>query len=314
MKIMHQLTAFRLHHLPAATLLVLLTIPSIQCTKSGSSNSSTSKGTSGALLSKEVLVAADASGSTVDSMVTNYQYDGNNNVNGLQQSSLVTVSGAMITTSVSYSMTYSGNLISGLTGTINETVSSGIVNVSASTQVSTSFQSSGGHVVSYVQKATTTGSPLVPFTPETANDSVLLTYDGSGNISSLTVYQINPATKAYALNSTETFTFSGGNLATTVVVAYAGGTATDTFTTDYSYDGKNSAAPNYIFPGIAIVNVNNLTKTSQTETGVNPGSVVTTYTTTYNSANQPATSQATVATTPTSSGLIATENITYTYQ
>jgi hypothetical protein len=310
---MNQLPAFRLKHLAAAALLLLM-VPSIHCTKSGASSSSSGKGANGALLSKEVLVAADAAGVTVDSMVTNYQYDGNNNVNGLQQSSVVTAASAQITTSINYSMAYSGNVISGLTGTINENVVDGIVNLSATTKVNTSFQSSGGHVTSYVQKATTTGSTLIPPTPETANDSVLLTYDASGNISTLTVYQINPSTKSYELNSTETFTFSTGNLAETVVVTYAGGAATDTFTTDYQYDGKNSAAPAYIFPGIAIVNVNNLTKTSETETGVNPGSVVTTYTTTYTSANQPATSQATVATTPLSSGIIATENITYTYQ
>lgn len=314
---MNQLPAFRFHHLTATVLLILLITASISCKKSSSSTSSTDstgKSGSGALLSKYVLVAANVSGATVDSVVYNYQYDGNNNLTGLQQSTTITLSGAVSGTTISYTMTYSGNVITGLTGTANENVTISSNSYSATTQVNTTFQSSGGHVTSYVQHATTTGSPLVPTSPLLANDSALLTYDAKGNIATLTLYQIDPQNGQYLLSSTESFTFSGGNLSQTVLVTYAGGVAADTFTSNYQYDSKVSAVPLYLVPGIAIINANNLTQSVDTETGVNPGSVTTNYTNTYNSANQPSSSTATVTTTPANSGVIATENITYTYQ
>jgi hypothetical protein len=87
----------------------------------------------------------------------------------------------------------------------------------------------------------------------------------------------------------------------------------DTYTTVYTYDSKLAAAPLYLYPGIGTVSKNDVTQTIDTETGDNPGSVATTCTTTYNSANQPVSTKATVTTVPASPG-IATENITYTYQ
>jgi hypothetical protein len=312
---MNKITTFRLPHLLIFLLLLSLSIPSVNCSKSSSSSTtdSTGTGSKGSLLSKEVLVAADGSGATVDSIVSNFQYDGKGNLTGLQQSNNVSVSGAVSTTGIGYTMTYSGNVITGLTGTVNESVTFMSTTYAATVQVTTSFQSSGGHVVSYVQKAVTSGSSLVPVTPETASDSVLLTYDAGGNIATLSIYQISPVSGAYELNSMESFTFSQGNLSQTVVVTYGGGVAEDTFTTSYSYDTKVSAAPVWVVPGVAIINANNLTQTSDVETGVNPGSVTTAYTTTYNSANQPSSSKAIVTTTPANTGEIATENITYTY-
>jgi hypothetical protein len=63
-----------------------------------------------------------------------------------------------------------------------------------------------------------------------------------------------------------------------------------------------------------VISLNDLTQSVVTETGSNAGTVTTAYTTTYNSANQPSSSKATVTTTPSNPGTIATENITYTYQ
>ncbi len=64
---MNQLPSFRLYHLTAAALLILLITASTGCTKSSNSssstnNDSTNKGTSGTLLTKEILVGANSSG------------------------------------------------------------------------------------------------------------------------------------------------------------------------------------------------------------------------------------------------------------
>jgi hypothetical protein len=259
----------------------------------------------GALLTQEILVATNSANVTIDSTVTTYSYDGNKNLTGLQQNSLVTDSGASFTTNLSYSMTYSGNPISGLTGSVAESVVFASITYSSTTQINTTFQSGGGKIIAFVQKTSTSGSSIIPTTSETANDSALLTYNTNGNVATYTVYQ---------LNSQESFTYSSNNLAQSLNIVYDAGIAVDTFTTVYQYDTKLSAAPLYLVPGVAVLSVNDLTQSSVTETGVNPGSVITNYTTTYNTANQPETSTVTVTTTPSNPGSIAKQTITYTYQ
>jgi hypothetical protein len=300
-------------------IIALLLTASVGCKKSGSSSSSSSsdstgKGSTGALLTEEILVATNSANVTIDSTVTTYSYDGNNNLTGLQQNSVVSDSGASFTTNLTYSMTYSGNLISGLTGSVAETVIFDNKTYASTTQVSTTFQSANGKIIGYVQKTSTSGTSIIPTTSETANDSALLTYNTNGNVATCTVYQLNPLVPGYLLNSQESFTYSGSNLTQSINVVYDAGIAVDTFTTVYTYDTKLSAAPLYLVPGVAVLSINDLTQSSVTETGTNPGSVITNYTTTYNAANQPATSTVTVTTTPSNSGSIAKETITYTYQ
>lgn len=303
-------------HLVAQTALALILIASsIGCKKSGSSGPSGpgSPGGGGALLTKEVLVAANSSG-TIDSIVTTYQYNGNNELSTLQQTSTSSISGDVITTSLSYNITYSGNLVSSLTGSYTESAQTPSQTVSSTTQISTTFQSSSGHVVSYIQTASTSGSPFIPLTPQTASDSALLTYDGNGNITTCTIYEIEPGLTGYQLASQESFTYASSNLAQSVTIIYLAGIAVDTFTTAFQYNTKLSSAPLYIVPGVAVISLNDLTQSIVTETGDNPGSVTTSYTTTYNSANQPTSSKATVASVPSNPAGITAETITYTYQ
>jgi hypothetical protein len=314
---MNQLPTFRLSHLIPAALLPLLITSSISCTKSSSSsnnNDSTGKSGNGALLAKEVLVAANSSGTTVDSMVTTYQYNGNNELSTLQQTSIYSESGDVVTTSLNYNITYSGNLVSSLTGSYTESAQTPTQTVSSTTQISTTFRSGGGQIVSYIQTASTSGTPFIPLTPETGNDSALLTYDANGNASTYTIYEIQPGLSGYTLASKESFTYASSNLSQSVNIIYLEGIAIDTFTTAYQYNTKLSSAPLYIVPGVAVISLNDLTQSVVTETGTNPSTVTTSYTTTYNSANQPASSKATVTTTPSNPGIIATETITYTYQ
>ncbi len=318
---MNQLQAFRLHHLTAMALLMLLITASTSCTKSSNSSSNSSdssnngKGGSGALLTQEVLVVTNSSApTTVDSIVTSYQYNSNNQVSGMQQNSTFEDSAGSLTTNLSYMVTWSGNLPSSLSGTYIETAQDGAFNESATIAINTTFQSIGGQIVSYVQRtSTTSGTVFFPPTQISGNDSALLTYDASGNISTYNIYNIPNGSSAYEPSSFTTYTYSAGNLTQTVEDIYVAGVEVDTYTTVYQYDSKLAAAPLYLYPGIATISTNDLTQTTDTETGTNPGSVTTTYVTTYNSANQPASTVATATTTPSTSG-ITTETITYTYQ
>lgn len=315
---MNQLPAFRIRHLTATTLLILLIAASTSCKKSSSSsssNDSSGKSGNGALLTQEVLVAANASGATIDSMATNYQYNSNNQVTGFQQNSTYSESGATETTDVTYTLTWSGNLPSSLTGTFTETAQDGSVNESAAIAINTTFQSSGGQIVSYVQHtSTTSGTSFIPATQITGNDSALMTYDANGNLSTYNIYILPNNSSTYEPFSFTTYTYSGGNLTQAAEVVYVVGIQTDTYTTVYQYDSKLAASPLYLYPGIATLSANDVTGSTDTETGDNPGSVTTTLSTTYNTANQPVSAKATVTTVPSSSLGVATENITYTYQ
>src|SRR5580658_4187589 len=318
---MNQSLSFRLHHPIAAALLILLITTFTGCTKSSNSsssnnnNDSTSKSGNGSLLKQEVLVAANASGVTVDSIVTSFQYNSNNLVTGYQENSILTDSGATVTTNLSYTVTYSGNLPSSLTGTFTETAQDGALNESATVAINTTFQSSGGRIVSYVQHTnTTSGTVFIPPTQITGNDSALLTYDASGNLSAYNIYNIPNGSSTYEPFSETTYTFSGGNLTQSVENVYVVGIQTATYTTVYQYDSKLAASPLFLYPGIAAIITNDLSQTTETETGLIPQTIVTAYNTTYNSANQPASTAATLTITPSNSGGIASEKITYTYE
>jgi hypothetical protein len=319
---MNQLPSFRLHHLTTATLLILLITASVSCQKSSSSNSSnnnnndsTGKSGNGSLLKQEVLVAANASGVTVDSIVTSFQYNSNNLVTGYQENSILTDSGATVTTNLSYTITYSGNLPSGLTGTFTETAQDGALNESATIQINTTFQSGSGQIVSYVQRTnTTSGTVFIPPTQITGNDSALLTYDASGNLSAYNIYNIPNGSSTYEPFSETTYTFSGGNLTQSVENVYVVGIQTATYTTVYQYDSKLAASPLFLYPGVAAIITNDLSQTTETETGLIPQTIVTAYNTTYNSANQPASTTANLTITPNNSGGLASEKITYTYE
>jgi hypothetical protein len=315
---MNQLPAFRLHHLTAATLLILLIAASTSCkksTSSSSSNDSTGKSGNGALLTQEVLVVTNSSAATtVDSIVNSYQYNSNNLMTGMQQNSTFADSVGSLTTNLSYTVTWASNLPSSLSGTFVETAQDGVVSESATIQINTTFQSGGGQIVSYIQRtSTTSGTVFFPPTQITGNDSALLTYDASGNLSTYNIYNIPNGSSTYEPFSFTTYTYSGGNLVQAAEVVYLAGIQTDTYTTVYQYDSKLAAAPFFLYPGISTISTNDLTGSTDTETGINPGTVTTTYSTTYNAANQPASTTATVTTIPASSG-ITTENITYTYQ
>jgi len=211
---------FRLHHLTDIALLILLITCSISCQKSSNSSSSNTsdtsnngKGGNGALLKQEVVVVTNSSGATVDSIVASYQYNSNNLVTGMQQNSTYADSIDSLTTNLSYTVTWSGNLPSSLSGTFVETAQDGAFNESATIQINTTFQSSGGQIVSYIQRtSTTSGTVFFPPTQITGNDSALLTYDASGNLSTYNIYNIPNGSSTYEPFSFTTYTFGSGNL------------------------------------------------------------------------------------------------------
>jgi hypothetical protein len=95
---------------------------------------------------------------------------------------------------------------------------------------------------------------------------------------------------------------------------YVAGILFDTLTTVYQYNGKLSAAPFYIALGVPAGVINDLTQVTETQGGLNPRNDVSSYATTYNSANQPSSSVVTVTETPAYSGDLGTEKITFFYQ
>jgi hypothetical protein len=284
--------------------------PSTSSTDTTKSSSGTGSGT--ALLKTEVLSMQAGALGTVDSVVYQFQYNSTNQLSGLQETTISSFSGTTFNTVINYAYTYSGSLVSSIAGTVNESVTGTSGNYNSTTTAKISFQSSGGKITGYVQTTTTTGSSLIPTTPETANDSAVITYDGSGNVASYNLYLLSSGT--YIPWTQETFTLGGGNLTGTVVNDYDAGVETNTQTSAYTYNSKFPASPYYGIPGVPISSANDVTGLVQTTTGVNPASISFTYTSTYNSANQPSSSSVAVTQTPANADNITSEQITYTYQ
>src|SRR5580704_7628079 len=184
------------------------------CSKSTSPSSSTGPGGTGTnpLLSEEVIVGKNTAGATVDSVVIQYQYDANKNITQVQQSMNAEISGIIETSMLTYNFTYTGSLLSSMTGSVVQSLQNGAQTYNSTTQVYASFISSGGHITSYVQTASTSGSGPFPVTPETGNDSALIQYDASGNISGFTLYQVGSGNAGYQLISQQNFTYSNGNM------------------------------------------------------------------------------------------------------
>ena len=297
----------------------------VACSKSSSSNpssssssstdttkSSSGSGSGSGLLKQEVLTMQAGSLGTIDSVVYQFQYNSSNQLSGLQQTTISSFSGTTFNTAISYTYTYSGSLVSSIAGTVNESITGTSGTYNSTTTLTMTFQSAAGKITGYVQTATTTGSPLIPATPETANDSAVITYDGSGNVASYDLYLLSSG--SYIPWTQETFTLSSGNMTGTVLNEYVAGVLTNTQTTAYTYNSKLAASPYYGIPGVPINNANDVTGESQTTTGTNPATLSYTYTTTYNSANQPSSSSVAVTQTPANADNITGEQITYTYQ
>jgi hypothetical protein len=302
---------FFLRFLPGGMIAAILILIVQGCQKTGMTSSSSGGGT--ALLSKEVIVGFNAQNTQLDSIVMDFQYNGSHNLSQLQQATVSSDSGAVFNQSLTYNFTYAASLISGVTGSYTESIQYGSQTLNAATQINTSFTASGGKIVSYVQTTTTTGSPIIPITTETGNDSATLAYDANGNLSTYIIYQKQYQDPNYSLLSKQTFTFSGGNLSQSVNVLYVEGFSVDTVTTVYEYNSKLSAAPIFIFPGVNISSINDLTQVTLTTNGVNPSVVTSTYQTTYNANNQPVSSTVTVATTPANQGTLTKEDFSYFY-
>jgi len=305
-------------------IVVWIVASAVACSKSSSSGPSTSSNTdttkssstgtgSGAgLLKTEVLSMQAGTLGTIDSVVYQFQYNSSNQLSGLQQTTISSFSGTTFNTAISYTYTYSGSLVSSIAGTVNESVTGSSGTYNSSTTLTLTFQSAAGKITGYVQTATTTGSSLIPATPENANDSAVITYDGSGNVASYNLYLLDSGT--YIPWTQETFTLSSGNIASTVLNEFVAGVQTNTQTSTYTYNSKVAASPYYDIPGVPINNANDVTAETQTTTGINPATLGYTYTTTYNSANQPSSSSVAVTQTPANTYNITGEQITYTYQ
>jgi hypothetical protein len=304
---------------------VALMISALGCSKSnppgysgspsgGTTGGGTTTGSgSNPLLSKEVLVAKNAAAADEDSIVTLFTYDGNKNLTQTEQTTFSNIAGASLTISITYHFTYSNKLISGFTGTVDQTYLDAGQTFSSNSQISSVFHASGSRIDYYVQSVSTSGSAPLPVTLETGNDSATLTYDASGNLSTLNIYQLSQGSSEYQQISQQNFTYSNGNLSKSINVESVSGIVTNTVTSLFQYDSKISAAPIFIVPGVPVNSTNDLSSSTQTTTGLNAQTISTTYQTNYNSTNQPVNSLAALTITPQNPENIATETITYTY-
>jgi len=309
------------HHVSAKCFFLIVAIVlTASCTKTGTSSSSSSSnntnnnGGGAALLTKEVIVGWNHLNVEDDSIVFTLQYDANDNLLETQQSTTSVDSNITFTSNLTYNFTYSGNLISAISGTFTQNAVGNSINFNATTQINTAFTSSGGKITGYVQTTNTTGNPILPVTTITGNDSAIFTYDASGNLATYVIYQKEQGTPGYTLLSNESFTFNNGSLTQTVNVLYVAGVEEETVTTAYQYDTKLSPSPLFIAIGVPIGMKNDISQVTETHSGIPNQTDVSSYATTYNSANQPVSSTVTVTETPAYSGDLGTEKITYTYQ
>ena len=274
-------------------------------------------GTTGAtaLLTKVTLVGTNAVNNTVESAATLISYDANDNFTQTQFTDTSFGLDITFTTNEITTFTYGGSLISNLTEAIT-TQTSVLGQAPYGTNDSTyvTFYSSGGQVTYFttINKISTTG--VFPTTVTTL-DSSLVSYDANGYITSYTVYQQDTVPGGlYNLFYTQMFTYSGGNLAGYVLVNYSTPNQSTT-TATYTYNNHYAASPFYnIIPGIFIKSANDVSGLSLTQTGVNAGSTVYTYNTTYNSSNQPTLASVAVSMTPTNASFPVAETIQYYYQ
>lgn len=292
------------------TYLLFAPVLALGCSKGGSTRTTAGDG---ALLSKEVLVYKNADASSLDSVTTMLAYNTDNTPSQFEQYTYSLFSGGTTTADLTYNFTYSGGLIAGFTGMVKQVASASTL-FTQTTMLSTTFHSTAGKVDGYIQTASVSGAAFFPETPETGNDSALITYDASGNISTYTIYQEARGATTYVLLTQTTFTFAGGNLVQSVTQEYVGGVAEGTVTTIYTYNTHLSATPLYIIPGVATKITNDVSAMSETTTGVNAGSVAVTFTSTYNTADQPVISSGPVTITPVTSAAFTQESISYEYE
>ena len=296
-------------------LIVLGCISALACGCTKTSSSSTGPpNSSGSLLSTEVIVAKNHLNQTVDSIVYSYTYGANGNLSRMIETTNSMDSIYAASTSLTYNFTYSGNILSGITGSFTQSSSANNVMNSASTQIESTFTSSDGKLTGYVQVTSTSGTPYLPITSTTGDDSAIFTYDAMGNLATYDIYREYPGEPGYLPASKESYSFNGSALTQTVYLFYVSGILEDTTTTHYTYNSSVAASPLYIAFGVPITVPNDISGIDFTTTGLLPNTVTSTYTSTYNAANQPVTTVVNFTETPSNTGDVLTENITYTYQ
>jgi hypothetical protein len=268
-----------------------------------------------ALLTKVTLSGSNAANNTVESATTLIDYDANDNFTQTQFTDTANDLDITFITNEITTFTYGASLISSLTEAIT-TQTSVLGQTPYGTNDSTyiTFYGSGGQVTYFtsINRISTVGVPYP--TSLTTLDSSLVTYDQNGYISTYTVYEEDTVPGAYHLFYKQTFTYNGKNLAGYSLVNYATPNQSTT-TATYTYNNHFSASPFYsIIPGIFIQSQNDISELSLTQTGVNAGNTIYSYSTTYNSSNQPTLSSVVISMTPTNASIPVAETIHYYYQ
>jgi hypothetical protein len=310
---------------PLAWLSAALVILAVACSKGGLTSPGGGTG-SGALLAKEVSVNRVAQENQLDSVVTLYTYNTNKTLSETEVTSVVESAELTSHQTIITNISYAGGLISGLTGTSTDTiVYPGNITGYVTAQTTINYVASGSRIVSYVEQIS--GTTTFPGTQlqnlETYSvDSALINYGGNGQVSSYVDYH-REGTGAYVEYYTETYTYSGSNLAQTLIIqndlGHPGAAYVDTTTSVYSHDGRtNTSSTVTIVPGVYVNSVDNLSKLSITTVGFAPSTSTATYNTTLNSSNQPVSSTTnltlTITTNTATTTTTATETDSFFYQ
>jgi hypothetical protein len=266
------------------------------------------------LLTKVVLVGRNASNNVVESATTIISYDANDNFIESQFTETSSSLDITITTNEVTQFTYGASLISSLTESITTQTSvlgQAPYNINDSTY--TNFHASGSQVDYFVSNNIISTTGFFPTTTNTL-DSALVTYDANGYVSTYTVYRQDTVPGPYRLFYKQAFSYGGNNLAGYVLTNYSTPN-NDVTTATYTYNNHNSASPFYgIIPGIFIKSANDVSELNETQTGINAGNTTYTYSTSYNSFNQPTLSSVLISMTPANASIPVAETINYYYQ
>jgi len=287
------------------------------CNKNGSGVGNQSGG-GGALLTKVVTIGFNASGAVLDSSMVTISYNSQHAIAQTFQLEIIHAPGKIIIDSITTLYTYGVSLISSAEQTLStQTIVSGLAPNSLYEQLNTTFNANGGEVTTLVQNGTISSTGINPPENGTVQFEGVLTYNTNSSVSSFTD---SSSINGSALNPvfTQTFTYSGNNLSG-YILTNTDPLAPGSTSAAYSYNSHLSAAPLYnVIPGLTLPSGNDISELKLVQSGgLYPGQTIYSYTSTYNSLNQPTESSVVVSTTVTNPAYLlltpTTESIQYYY-
>jgi hypothetical protein len=281
----------------------------------GNGNGNGNGNGAGKLLTKLTLVGTDAQNNVLESSTTLVSYDASNNIIQTQLADTFYSLDETIFTSETTNFIYGASLISSVTEAVSsqdQVVGQPPFGTTDSTYYN--FFANGNQVQYFITTNSIETTGAIAGNSAFTIDSSLVTYDGNGFVSTCTVYEQDTVPGPYSLFYTQSFTYSGSNLAGYLLVNNATANQSTT-TTTYTYNNHIAAAPFYsLVPGVLIQTANDFSEMKIIQTGVMAGTSIYTYSSSYNASNQPSLSSVLISTTPANPNIPVAETINYYYQ